>query len=426
MEGVETILRSIHGALVREPSLNVDPFLTNGSAMSTDGIEIKGRNRTGEGFNPPKNTGFEIPRESLWSTSKVQNNPTLHLLGWPKIRELVAHQHDLQLLLQLEMKREPFKGGDSLSLDTRNNNVLIDAFFNDANIWYACVNPSTWAFTYNTAESNNFRDVPESCLVLLVLALGSTSNGVNVAQTPRDEEPLGMQYFSAAWGILPYLICSHDILASQCIILASAYLLYLVRPFEAWTLLSSTNTKLQLLFSPHGEIPPHSKELSNRVVWNAILFETHLLYELDLPQSSLIPHEASLDLPSVYSEVYHPYPPDKPWYLSCTTSLHRLHVRIHQAIYGKDAPTTTGALEPIAADLDAQLSQWKYLLPFHKALDLLSICTLPRHPFTLPRHPFICVTTPPARQSSGPFSLPFSILLPLPCHRAFTLPAPNA
>ncbi|MCJ1467520.1 hypothetical protein MMC07_006145 [Pseudocyphellaria aurata] len=360
LERLDTFLRSNIGGLVREPALNVDPFLTNGSAISRDGMETKRRSHTGDGSNSTQNGGFEIRRESLGSTAKIPNNPTLHFLGWPKIRDLVANPYDLQLLLQLEMKREPFKNFESLSLDTSNNNVLIQAFFNDANVWYACVNPSTWALTYKTAESKGFREVPESCLVLLVLALGSTSIGGNVAQTPRDEEPSGMQYFSAAWGILPYLISSHDILASQCIILASAYLLYLVRPFEAWSLLSSTNTKLQLLFSPHGEILPHSKELSNRVIWNAILFETHLLYELDLPQSNLIPYETTLDLPSAFPEEdYSTYLPDKPWYLISTISLHRLHIRIQQMIYGKDAPTTTGALEPIVADLDARLSHWE-------------------------------------------------------------------
>lgn len=366
LERLDTFIRSNIGALVREPALNVDPFLTNGSAMSRDGMEMKSRNHGGDGFNPTQNGGFDIPRGSLWSTSKVQTNPTLHLLEWPKIRELVANPYDLQLLLQVEMKREPFKG-ESLSLDLKNNNFLTKAFFDDANVWYACVNPLTWESTYNTARSNNFRDVPESCLVLLVLALGSTSSGGGVAQTPRDEEPSGMQFFSAAWGILPYLISSHDILASQCIVLASAYLLYLVRPFEAWTLLSSTNTKLQLLFT-HGDIPPESKELNNRVVWNAILFETHLLYELDLPQSNLIPYETSLDLPSAYPEEDYPQsPPDKPWYLISTISLHRLQLRIHQTIYGKDAPVSTGSLEPIAADLDARLSQWESSSPFEQS-----------------------------------------------------------
>lgn len=368
LERLDTFLRSNIGPLGREPALNVDPFLTNGSAMSRDGMDMKSRNHTGDGFNSTQSGGFEIPRESLWSTSKVQTNPTLHLLEWPKIRELVAHDYDLQHLLRLEMKREPFQRSDSLSLEFSHNDVLIQAFFNDANVWYACVNPCTWASTYKTAESNNFRDVPESCLMLLVLALGSTSSGGSVAQTPRDEEPSGMPYFSAAWGILPDLIGSHDILASQCIILASAYLLYLVRPFEAWILLSSTNAKLQLLFGPHGEIPPDSKELSNRVVWNAILFETNLLYELDLPQSNLIPYEASFDLPSAYPvEEYPPYIPDKLWYLISTISLHRLHLRIHQAIYSKDAPTTTGPLEPIVVDLDARLSQWEAVTPFEES-----------------------------------------------------------
>lgn len=360
LERLDGFLHSSLGALMKESGLNLDPFLTSNGSTMRDGMD-KSTNHLGD-----SNEGSDVRRESVSSMSKLQTTPTLHLLEWPKIRELVSRQYDPQLLLQVEMRRDPLQVGDALSLDMSNNEACIRAFFDDANVWYACVNPSTWSFTYQAAESHGFHEGPDSCLVLLVLALGHTSSGGNVAQTPREEEPLGMQYFSAAWGLIPSLMTSHDILASQCIILASAYLFYLVRPFEAWTLLSSTNMKLQLLLGPHGDIPSHSKELIHRVVWNAIIFESSLLYELDLPHSNLIPYEASLDLPSVYPEEEDnpPIASDEPYYLVASISLHRLQMLINQAIYSKDAPTTTAALEPIVADLDARLSRWDDSLPF--------------------------------------------------------------
>lgn len=68
-------------------------------------------------------------------------------------------------------------------------------------------------------------------------------------------------------------------ISAQCMILTSAYLFYIVRPLEAWTLLSSTSMKLQLLLStnPPAMLPTASRELSERVYWNALLFERYLL-----------------------------------------------------------------------------------------------------------------------------------------------------
>lgn len=365
LDRLDIFVRSSLGALMRESGLNIDPFLASNGSMSRDGMEIRGGTHPMDGFGSAQNGGSEIHRESICSMSKVPTHPTLHLLGWPKLQELVSQSYDPQLLLQMEMKRKPLEVPISLSLDLDNKEELIQSFFEDANVWYACVNPATWSFTYSTAKSHHFREVPESCLVLLVLALGSTSSAGKLAQMPRDEEPPGMQYFSAAWGLMPILMTSHDIIASQCIVLASGYLFYLVRPFEAWTLLTSTNTKLQLLFSPSSDISPYSKELVNRVMWNAILFESNLHYELDLPQSNLIDCEASLDLPSIYPEEDDrtTVVTDESWYLIATISLHRLQLRIHQAVYSKDAPTTTAGLEPIMAELDASLSQWDESLP---------------------------------------------------------------
>lgn len=419
LDRLDNFVRSSLGALMRESGLNLDPFLASNGSMSRDGMENKDGTHALNEYGSVHSAGVEPGRESISPLAKVQTNPALHLLEWPKIRELVSRPYEPQLLLQLEMKRKPLDVPIPLSLDFPHRDAAIRSFFRDANVWYACVNQGTWTEIYEKAESCDFREGLESCLVLLVLALGSTRSTANTeARTGGEggEEPPGMEYFSVAYGFLPTLMISHDIVASQCIVLASAYLFYLVRPFEAWTLLSSTTTKLQLLFNPFSDISPRSKELGNRVVWNAILFESSLLSELELPQSNLIYCDASLDLPS-------PYPEDdgnpdistsESWYLTAAISLHRLQMRIHQAIYSKDAPTSTAVLEPIVADLDVSLSQWDGSLPFdhryppgvaHNHAHLAETCLLLRYHATRASifRPFLLAvldSSPPTRTSN--------------------------
>lgn len=424
LDRLDNFVRSSLGALMRESGLNLDAFLASNGSMSRDGMENKDGTHALNEYGSVHTAGVETGRESITPMAKVQTNPALHLLEWPKIRELVSRPYEPQLLLQLEMKRKPLDVPIPLSLDFPHREAAIRSFFRDANVWYACVNPGTWTEIYEKAESCDFREGLESCLVLLVLALGSTRSTTNTeARTggEKGEEPPGMEYFSVAYGFLPTLMISHDIVASQCIVLASAYLFYLVRPFEAWTLLSSTTTKLQLLFNPFSDISPRSKELGNRVVWNAILFESSLLSELELPQSNLIYCDASLDLPS-------PYPEDngnadistsESWYLTAAISLHRLQMRIHQAIYSKDAPTSTAALEPIVADLDASLSQWDRSLPFdhryppgvaHNHAHLAETCLLLRYHATRASifRPFLLAVldSSPTSQTSNTASTP--------------------
>jgi hypothetical protein len=220
---------------------------------------------------------------SAWSSQgpnistmpKTHSTPALHLLQWPMIRDLVSRSYDPQNLLQLEILREPLIMSTSPSLDLTNTRAYVQAFFEHVNVWYACVNPYNWTSYYQIALSHGFRESPESCIVLLVLALGNASSRGSILSVPADQEPPGMPYFAAAWALLPGLITRNTILAAQCMILASAYLFYLVRPLEAWTILSSVGTKLQLLLSAPGRLPPNSKELCERVYWNALLFERY-------------------------------------------------------------------------------------------------------------------------------------------------------
>lgn len=215
-----------------------------------------------------------------WSTSsnistmpKTHTTAALNLLHSPMIRELVSRPYDPKLLLQLEMGREPISLGSSLGLDLSNTGTYVQAFFERVNVFYACVNPYTWTSYYQTALSHGFREGPESCIVLLVLALGHAGSTGSISQHSPDKEPPGLAYFAAAWGLLPGLMTRNNMLAAQCQILAAAYLVYLVRPVEAWNVLSGASMKLQLLLSAPGRVSPAEEELSKRVYWNAVMME---------------------------------------------------------------------------------------------------------------------------------------------------------
>lgn len=56
------------------------------------------------------------------------------------------------------------------------------------------------------------------------------------------------------------------------------------------------SVKLQLLLEGPGRISPHSEELSERVYWSAVLFESDLLAEVVLPHSGIVQFEDTIGL----------------------------------------------------------------------------------------------------------------------------------
>ena len=345
--------------------------LTAGSSATSVGTNMSREDRNGDSIDdviesiPITGLGtWGISQTSISTMPKVHTTPALHLLQWPMIRDLVSRPYDPQHLLQLELSREPLQLGTSLSLDLSNTGAYVQAFFNRVNVWYACVNPNNWSSLYQTALSHGFREGPESCIVLLVLALGSASLGGSISQIPKGKEPPGMPYFSAAWALLPGLMTRNNMLSAQCMILTSAYLFYIVRPLEAWTVLSNASMKLQLLLSGHGRIPAHNKELSERVFWNAVLFESDLLAELDLPHSGIVQFEEMVGLPCGFEdEDDDPPGRDELWYFLAEIALRRLLNRVSHTIYSKDATTSIAALDTLSTELDFQLAQWYESLP---------------------------------------------------------------
>ncbi|KAL5332843.1 hypothetical protein BJX70DRAFT_96253 [Aspergillus crustosus] len=326
-------------------------------------------------------TSWANPPTSISTMPKVHTTPALTLLSWPLIRDLIARPYDSQTLLQLEMAREPLRMTPPVSVDLSQASSYIESFFERVNVWYACVNPYTWPRYYSLAVSLGFRDGPESCVVLLVLALGCATQYGSIALISTDREPPGLDFFMAAWNLLPSVMMRNSIIATQCILLAAAYLFYLVRPLEAWTLLSNASMKLQLLFGNPSRVPAQWRELSVRVYWNALLYESDLLAELDLPHSGIVNFEELVDLPGGFDEdgeededgdnsdesarekSAHFVGRDQLWYYLAEIALRRLLNRVSHTVYKKDNTLTLTSLAPIVSELDFQLSQWYEGLP---------------------------------------------------------------
>ncbi|GAB7355421.1 hypothetical protein MBLNU459_g5936t2 [Dothideomycetes sp. NU459] len=292
--------------------------------------------------------------------------PAMNLLLWPKIRELVSRPYDSQVLLQLEMTRRPLKLPDFPRLDMTNSATFAAAYFELANPWYACVNPYSWKSYYRLGASVGFGQGPESCVILLTLALGHAAKSGNLAVQPQDQDAPGLDYFAAAWKIMPGLMVRNDILATQCHILAAAYLFYLVRPLEAWTLLSNASTKLQLLLNKSVVLKPAEKELRGRLFWGALLGQSDMLAELDLPHSGLLKFEDTIDLPRPFVDTGDEATgEDSIWFFLGQITLRRLLNRVSHLIYTTTATADppTPKVERIVSELEFQLEQFYEGLP---------------------------------------------------------------
>ncbi|KAJ4375198.1 hypothetical protein N0V83_002284 [Neocucurbitaria cava] len=284
---------------------------------------------------------------------KTHNTAALNLLSSPMIRELVSRPYDPKILLQLEMSRDSVSLGTSRGLDLSNTGAYVQAYFERVNVFYACVNPYTWSGHYQTALSHGFRDGPESCIVLLVLALGHAGSTGSITQQNPEKDPPGLAYFTAAWSLLPSVMTRNNMVAAQCQILAAAYLVYLVRPVEAWNVLSGASMKLQLLLSAPGRVSPAEEELGKRVYWNAVMIESDLLAELDLPHSGIAQFEEGFSLPTGFEDLgTEAVGRDELWYFLAEIALRRLLNRVSSMLYIRTTPYSKGPAATSIAQLD--------------------------------------------------------------------------
>ncbi|EMC95918.1 hypothetical protein BAUCODRAFT_123202 [Baudoinia panamericana UAMH 10762] len=371
LERIEGLLHSNLTSPISAVGGPISPATSNTASDDLQARRVNSNNTNGPSVGALPLNGLGTWSANISTIPPHHTTPALHLLQWPVIRDLISRQCDPGVLVQLEMSREPLNLTRHYSLDFTNMTTYTQAYFDRVNVWYAIVNPYAWTQYYQNAASMSFRSGAESCVVLLVLALGEAAHsGISISRLPHDVTPPGMSFFAAAWKILPSLMIKNDVLSAQCHIMAAAYLMYLVRPLEAWNLLCNASMKQQLLLSSPHAIPPHQRELNERVYWNTLMIESDLLAELDLPQSGIVQFEENMRLPRSF-----PYDAPSPgaelpgsddlWYFLAEIALRRLLNRVSHLMYThkRNAPFSVNALDPVVAELDFQLDQWYESLP---------------------------------------------------------------
>lgn len=182
------------------------------------------------------------------------------------------------------------------------------------------------------------------------------------------------------------------ILAAQCHFLAGIYLMYTMRPFDAWTKFRSASQVLYIYLQHQGRQPrqqehntSRGRHLEQRLYWSCYKSECEFRVELPLPNGIL----ADLEYPDM-----HPSPPDtsspgggmvltggssyvssthqqlgtmyrqeQSWlYYLTEITLRRLANRILNAFYTEDSSSWTDESVPrmveVAKEFEIQLQDW--------------------------------------------------------------------
>ncbi|RFU81380.1 clr-1 protein [Trichoderma arundinaceum] len=224
---------------------------------------------------------------------------------------------------------------------------------------------------------------PESCLVLLVWALGAISTPFQQPPQPCGQESLelGAALFSAATKRLGIVFAESGILSAQCFFYAGVYLMSMLQPVSAWRhFLQALAYCQEFDFAIHASqnpqtlmSPPETSPTEQRLYWSCWKSEVELRMCLGLfdfqTQDRVYPG-------------HFPNPPanpekdDRAWFFYLAEiSLRRLNTRarndIGQILSSSEAgdENTESRLIEVVTSFDQQAEAWRTSLPETISID---------------------------------------------------------
>ena len=182
-----------------------------------------------------------------------------------------------------------------------------------------------YSSTLGMAMENEFGYDIESCLVLIVLALGCLAVKAHEegdfalpsrSATPgrgfvrpewyelTADEPPGLKFVNEARRRFGFLMCQNDLQAGQFYMLSTSYYAQILRPLDSWTTVNRAALCCTSILS-RKEIVDFDQwegDMLSRLFWNTLMYETVITQELDLlPHSGLLEHEPDIPLPKFTS-----------------------------------------------------------------------------------------------------------------------------
>lgn len=288
-------------------------------------------------------------------------------------------------------------------LDASSSRQHVDNFFNYVHIKNPILHEETTRSMVSQLSLYGADWSTESCLALLICALGSIATPFDETSNTTPESSAyatSKSYFRAAERRLGNCLTKSGILEAQCLFFAGVYEMCIFRPFDAWRLFSQSlaccqNFTFLKISNPSTDTSPSLMTLDDSlqvaeqsVYWSAWKSESELRTHLSLP-----------DFPSSRSEVlYPPFFPTPPspthaygesdqqgtswqrhsmsWYFYLTEiSLRRLMSRMINDVLNTNARTKASLMDKLADSLPDRLTDleaWTDALP-----EPISLCTDP-------------------------------------------------
>ncbi|KAL4765320.1 fungal specific transcription factor domain-containing protein [Aspergillus foveolatus] len=379
----ENMLRAMSGHLVRAP--------THSLLGPTSPVDPRIASSPLAFFSPPTTDTAHHPPSSPDQISNAvlpqfHSSTTESILAWPHFKDLQTLRRNYRgSVFQLESQRAPLRNRSSVVLPYMGQeelDCLLDSFEQNVNFWYPTLSQATRTEVEVRVLSNSLEEDVDSCLALLVMALGCASELVRCATTDRPDTPdaeklrrwqlLSGLYFDIAFKKIYLAQAESCTEAVQCLFYTALFFAFLQRPIQAWSFISAAATKCRLLLSySTSDTPSEKLECLRRIFWSCYILESDYLAELAaLPHTGIAEIESSIPLPGQYhTHTSSSTEEESSLYFLACISMRRLLNRVHDLLYARNngVASDINQFPPVVAELDHQLNKWRDLLPsaFH-------------------------------------------------------------
>jgi hypothetical protein len=181
-----------------------------------------------------------------------------------------------------------------------------------------------FSITLNSAVDSEFGYDVDTCLVLIVLALGclavrayeegdfalpSRIPSATTGFVRPDwyelvlDDPPGLKFFNEARHRIGLFMHQNDLLIGQFYMLSTLYYAQLLRPIDSWTMVNRAALCCISTLSRGDPVDFNDWEgdMLSRLFWNTLMYETIITQELNLPPSGLLNYESDVPIPKFMS-----------------------------------------------------------------------------------------------------------------------------
>lgn len=268
----------------------------------------------------------------------------------------------------------------------------VQAFSQKVHVWFPIFS-ADFPYIFSHALSNAQTQPLESCLALLVIAVGSLVEREDI-QTAKAERP-DSAYFEAAIALLPVAIQSYTLAGLQCLIMFAIHQMCLVKPCQAHDYAAMASFRAQnMLRSRLTSGNPDREDDLRRAYWAILLIESELTVQLELPFSGIwnyedipyptaaatwhyVPSPIPSMTPSSHSQSCSPHSnaslDSSIAYFLAEIAMRRMLQRCTTSV-SKSAGGQLRYAPVIAGELESQLNEWYECLPGHLRFHTSPIC----------------------------------------------------